>query len=133
MSFSANFELMLLDPRSVFPWLTLNEVEYEDAVTGEIYRVPRHFRTDLSSVPIAVSAIPVIGPLLVMRFFGKGIWLGAEEGILHDWLRRPDKITGLPPVPAHVAHKIYRGALYKRGYPPDLCELYYQAVLRFNS
>ena len=90
-------------------------------------------RTDLSSVPIAVSAIPVIGPLLVMRFFGKGIWLGAEEGILHDWLRRPDKITGLPPVPARVAHRIFRGALYKRGYPPDLCELYYQAVLRFNS
>jgi hypothetical protein len=72
MSFSTNFELMLLDPRSVFPWLTLNEVDYEDEVTGEVYTVPRHFRTDLSSVPIAISVIPVIGPLLVMRFFGKG-------------------------------------------------------------
>lgn len=128
----ANVQVMLLSDREMFPWLTLEPLVYEDPVTGETFTVERNFRTDGASIPIALSLVPVIGPLLSMRYFGGGIWLGFREGVLHDRLRRKDK-EGNTLVPAHVAHKIFRGALYDAGYPADLCENYYAAVVAFNS
>lgn len=129
MAFETMLDVRFLDDRSLFPWLTLAELVYEDPVTGETYVVPRHFRTDGASVPEAIAAIPVIGQALFLRYFGGGVFYGFKEGVLHDYLRRGDN----PPVPAHVAHKIFRAALYEAGYPPDLCETYYTAVRLFNS
>lgn len=122
---------MLLDDRSEFPWITLEPLEYESELTGEIYTVPAHFRTDGASVPMAVGLLPGIGPALLARFFGQGVWQGFKQGVLHDYLRR--KKDGVTLVPAAVAHRIFREALYEAGYPPDLCETYYNAVVIFNS
>jgi hypothetical protein len=32
-----------------------------------------------------------------------------------------------------VAHKVFREALYKAKYPPDMVENYYRALVLFNS
>lgn len=129
MPFNTQLEVVLLDDRSVFPWILTAPLEYECPLTGEVYTVPKHFRTDGASVPAAIVALPIIGPTLLLRFFGKGVFLGFKQGVLHDYLRRGDN----PPVPAHVAHKIFRGALQEAGYPEDLCNAYYAAVKAFNS
>jgi hypothetical protein len=123
----ANFHGMLLNDRHELPWISLRPLEYDDPITGELYIVPANFRTDGSSVPKALIAVPVVGQALALRFMGQGLWLGFREGVLHDWLRRHDV------VPAHLAHKIFRGALYAAGYPPDLCESYFAAVVAANS
>jgi hypothetical protein len=128
----ANLQVMLLNDRHPLPWIMTEKMVYECQLTGETHEVERHFRTDLASIPIAMAAIPVIGPMLVIRYFGRGVWMGARECALHDWLRTPDKYGNLP-VPARVAHRIFRAALYEAGYPPDLCENYYSAVVAFNS
>jgi hypothetical protein len=122
----ANFHGMLLNDRHEFPWISLRSLEYEDPVTGELYIVPNNFRTDGASVPKLLLLIPVIGQALALRFWGSGIWLGFREGVLHDYLIRY-KI-----VPPRLAHRIFRTALYEAGYPPDLCELYYAAVVAAN-
>lgn len=129
MPFVTPLRLQFLDDRSVFPWITTDELVYESELTGETYIVPRHFRTDGASVPEMVAAVPVIGPALFMRYFGRGVFHGFKQGVLHDWLRR----GAPPPVPAAVAHRIFRAALYEAGYPPDMCENYYAAVVAFNS
>lgn len=129
MPFTTPLQVLFLDDRSEFPWLTLAPLVYESELTGEVYEVPRHFRTDGASVPMALSAVPIVGPALANRFFGRGVWHGFKQGVLHDYLRRGDH----PPVPAAVAHRVFREALYEAGYPPDLCETYYAAVVAFNS
>jgi hypothetical protein len=121
----------LLNDREEFPWITLAPLQFEDMLTGKTYTVPKYFRTDGASVPKALVAIPVIGPALFQRFFGQGVWMGFREGVLHDWLRR--KKDGVTPVPADVAHSIFRQALEEAGYPYDLVENYYEAVRKFNS
>lgn len=130
MPFATPLEVMFLDDRNVFPWITLEPLIYESALTGEVYEVPRHFRTDGASIP---QALILFAPPLASRYFGQGVWMGFKQGVLHDWLRRTDKATGKPPVPAAVAHRLFREALYDAWYPPDLCETYYQAVRLFNS
>lgn len=133
MPFITPLDMRLFNPRAKHPFMLLDELVYECPLTGETYTVNKYFRTDLASIPIRLAAIPIIGPALVIRYFGNGVFLGAHEGALHDRLRRPDK-DGNTIVPAHLAHKIFRTALYDR-YPdmPDLCENYYAAVVAFNS
>ena len=121
---------MLLNDRGAYPWITLAPLVYESELTGDTYWIPENFMTDGSSVP---RALILMAPPLAMRFMGQGVWMGFKSGCLHDFLRRPDKITGETPVPAAVAHRVFRESLYESGYPPDLCESYYQAVRLFNS
>lgn len=128
----ANLQIMLLNDRISSPFIMTEKLVYECPLTGETYEVPKHFRTDLASIPMLLSALPVIGPTFVIRFFGHGVWKGAREGALHDWLRTPDT-DGVLPVPAQIAHRIFREALYSADYPSDLCEAYYTAVKLFNS
>jgi len=127
-----NPKLMLLNDREKYPFILLDELWYDCPLTGEVYKIERHFRTDLVSMPIVLAAVPIIGQTLVIRYFGKGVWLGARESILHDRLRRADE-NGNFIVPAHVAHKIFREALYEAGYDPVMCEDYYRALMLFNS
>lgn len=131
MPFLTPLKVMLLNDRERYPWITLAPLVYESEVTGEIYTVPKHFRTDGASVPMAVGLLPVVGPALIARYFGQGVWQGFKQGVLHDFLRR--KKGGVTPVPTHLAHKIFKEALYESGYPPDLVENYYFAVKTFNS
>ena len=132
MPFITPLEVMLLDDRNQFPWITLEPLVYESELTGQTYTVPRNFRTDGSSVPKAIMAIPIIGQALALRYFGQGVWQGFKQGVLHDYLRRADLYGGTF-VSAHIAHKVFREALYAGGYPEDLCETYYRAVVAFNS
>ena len=121
---------MLLNDRGAYPWITLAPLVYESELTGDTYWIPENFMTDGSSVP---RALILMAPPLAMRFMGSGVWQGFKQGVLHDWLRRPDKATGFPPVPAKVAHLIFREALAEAGYPDDLVSSYYAAVVTFNS
>jgi hypothetical protein len=123
---------MLLNDRAEKPWIMLEQLVFDSETTGETHIVPKHFRHDGASLPAAVVLLPVAGPLLFMRYFGKGVFQGFREGTLHDWMRTPDE-NGQTPVPAKVAHMVFREALYAAGYPPDLCETYYAAVVAFNS
>jgi hypothetical protein len=125
-------DLRFFDDRSEFPFLTLQPLEYFSPLTGQTYTVPKYFRTDGASVPVAIAAIPVVGPELLMRYFGHGVFHGFKQGVLHDYLRRkrPD---GTTPVPAETAHAVFREALADAGYPSDLVENYFAAVKAFNS
>ena len=127
MPFLTPLKVQLLNDRAEFPWITLEPLVYE-AKDGTIYTVPRHFRTDGATVSPLLS-VPVIGQALALRFFGEGVWQGFREGVLHDYLRRkrPD---GTRPVPAAVAHRVFKEALEEAGYPYDLVESYYDAVVR---
>ena len=107
------------------PWLTLSPLVYESELTGETYTVPRYFTTDGASVPSALVALPVVGFLLFKRYFGSGVWHGFRAGVLHDYL--------LKSIPKHIAHKVFREALYSEGYPEDLCETYYAAVVDYSK
>lgn len=122
-------KVQLLNDREIFPWITLEPLEYYSPGTGETYTVPRHFRTDGASIPMALAAVPVVGQALVMQFFGQGVWQGFKQGVLHDYLRRGDT----PPVPAATAHFVLREALLDAGYPNELADAYYSAVKVFNS
>jgi hypothetical protein len=126
--FTSPLKVMLLNDRSQFPWITLEPLVYESELTGETYIVPKHFRTDGSSVP---RALMLFAPPLAARFFGQGVWLGFKQGVLHDYLRRSK--DGVTPVPPAVAHRVFREALYAGGYPADVCENFYSAVRLFNS
>ena len=139
---SSELDVRLLNDRERFPWLTLKPLAWFDPETGLTFTVPKYFRTDGASIPIALAALPVIGQSLVIRFFGEGIWQGFKEGVLHDRLRRKraildnlGEVVGYEPpiVPAEVAHRIFREALAAGRYPDDLIESYYQAVRTFNS
>jgi hypothetical protein len=132
MGFETPLVVQFLNDRSVFPWITTEPLVYESALTGGTYTVPRHFRTDGSSIPKALIALPVVGQGLALRFMGKGVWQGFKAGCLHDFLRRPDK-AGRLPVPAYLAHRVFREALIDAGYPDDLVSAYYAAVVLFNS
>jgi hypothetical protein len=125
--FLTPLEVRLLNDRTEYPWLTLSELVYESELTGETYTVPRYFRTDGASVPSALVALPVVGFLLFKRYFGSGVWLGFRAGVLHDSLLRSGE------VPKHLAHKIFREALYSEGYPEDLIETYYAAVVDYSK
>lgn len=127
----ANLSVMLLNDRHHLPWITTEKLIYESPLTGEEYEVPQHFRTDLVSVPTALAALPVIGTAVLLEFFGTGVWKGAREGALHDYLRTPNSF-GKFPVPPIVAHRVFREALYAANYDHRLCELYYRAVVTFN-
>lgn len=129
----SNLYLMLLNDRHKLPWITTEKMLYESPLTGEEYEIPRHFRTDLVTMPKMVAALPGVGSFVLMQFFGKGVWLGAREAVLHDWLRRVNPRTKAPPVPAFLAHRIFREALYSADYNPEMIELYYKAVVVFNS
>lgn len=130
MSFVSPLRMMLLNDRHELPWILTAPLVYESELTGETYWVPEHFRTDGSSVP---RSLILMAPPLAMRFMGAGIWQGFKQGVLHDFLRRPDKETGKPPVPAKVAHLIFLESLRESGYPEDLCSAYFAAVKLFNS
>lgn len=108
----ANLQVMLLSDRHPLPWITTETLMYHYPVTGEVFEVPRHFRTNLVSMPKALIALPVVGVAAFMEFFGSGIWLGARESVLHDWLRT--ERNGSYPVPARTAHEIFRHALEDR-------------------
>lgn len=131
MPFITPLEVMLLNDRVTYPWITLSPLVYESPLTGETYEVPKHFRTDGASIPAAIIAIPITGQALALRFMGQGVWQGFKQGVLHDFLRRKQK-DGTTPVPAKVAHLVFREALIEAGYPNDLCEAYYLAVKTFN-
>jgi hypothetical protein len=129
MPFTTPLNVQLLNDRETFPWITLAPLVYDCPLTGETYTVPKYFRTDGASIPMALVAVPVVGATLAMRFFGEGVWKGFKQGVLHDYLRRGDH----PPVPAATAHAILKEALLDAGYPEDLAESYYCAVVAFNS
>lgn len=124
-----DLKMQLLNDREVFPFITLSTLSYYSPLTGQTYTVPKYFRTDGASVPKALILFPLVGPALFQRFFGRGVWQGFKQGVLHDYLRRGDH----PPVPAAIAHAVFKEALYDAGYPEDLCENYYAAVVSFNS
>ena len=130
MPFLTPLKVQLLNDRAEFPWITLEPLVYE-AKDGTIYTVPKHFRTDGASVT-ALLSVPVIGQALALRFFGEGVWQGFRCGVLHDWARRkrPD---GTRPMPAASAHKLFKEALEEEGYPEDLVQNYYAAVVKLNS
>jgi len=132
MFVSPPLKVMLIDDRAQFPWFVLEPQQYECDLTGETYFVERGFRTDGASVPVALAAFPLVGPLLLMQYFGGGVFMGFREGVLHDRLRREDE-NGETLVPAHIAHKVFREALRKGGYSDALVENYYAAVKAFNS
>lgn len=133
MPFLTPLKVMLLNDRAEHPWILLEPLVYYSDLTGETYAAPTHFRTDGSSVPMALAAVPVVGQFLVIRFFGQGVWQGFKEGVLHDFLRRKNKATGEPPVPSELAHLLFREALTNSGYSDDLVDSYYDAVVAFNS
>lgn len=124
---------MLVSDRHRLPWILTEQLIYESPLTGEEYIIPRHFRTNLVSMPKMVAALPGIGSFVVLKFLGQGVWMGAREAVLHDWLRTPDKRWRNLPVPPIVAHRVFREALYTSNYSPEMIELYYQAVVTFNS
>ena len=129
MPFHTPLKVQLLSDRTEFPWITLAPLVYESELTGDTYWVPEHFRTDGSSIP---RSLILFAPPLAARFMGSGVWQGMKEGVLHDFLRRPDK-SGKPPVPAKVAHLVFKEALTEADYPDDLVSAYYAAVVTFNS
>ena len=129
MPFHTPLKVQLLNDRTTFPWILTAPLVYESELTGETYWIPENFRTDGSSIP---RSLILLAPPLAMRFMGKGVWQGFREGCLHDWLRRKDK-DGKHPVPAKVAHLIFKEALTEANYPDDLISAYYQAVKLFNS
>lgn len=141
MPFLDPLKLQFLDERGEFPFITIEPRRWQDPETGEIHTIPKHFMTDGASVPVALAALPVIGQALVLRYFGKGVFLGFGEGVLHDHLRRKpaiwngDQIIGYgePPVTAAVAHEKFRRALVEGGYQDDMIQNYVAAVLAFNS
>lgn len=118
-------DVRLLDDRAEKPWLTISPRRYEDPETGEIHTIPKGFLTDGASLPVALVAVPLLGPLLFLRYFGKGVFQGFAEGVLHDYL--------LTVLPAHEANRIFRTALYEAGYPEDLCETYFGAVSNYSK
>lgn len=120
----------MLSDRAQYPWILTAPLVYESEVLGDTVWVPENFLTDGSSVP---RALILMAPPLAMRFMGSGVWQGFKQGVLHDWLRRPEKATGKPPVPAKVAHLVFRESLTEAGYPDDLVSAYYAAVRTFNS
>lgn len=136
MSFVSPFttlQMMLLNDRHRLPWILTEKLVYESPLTGEEYTIPRNFRTNLVSMPKMLAALPGIGGFVVLKFFGQGVWLGAKEAVLHDWLRTPDRTSGELPVSPIVAHRIFRESLYDAGYDSEMIELYYSAVVTFNS
>lgn len=124
--FLSALDVRLLNDRAPMPWQLIAPLEYADPLTGETYTVPKWFRTDGASLPAALVALPVIGQLLFLRYFGQGVFQGFREGVLHDYLLR----SGI--VPRRLAHRMFRTALYEAGYPPDLVETYYAAVVAAN-
>lgn len=128
----ANLHVMLVSDRHRLPWILTEKLVYESPLTGDEYEIPRHFRTNLVSMPKMLAALPGIGGFAVLKFMGEGVWMGAREAVLHDWLRTRNRSGDLP-VPAMVAHRVFREALYGANYAPDMIELYYAAVVNFNS
>lgn len=127
----ANLHVMLVSDRHKLPWILTERLVYESPLTGEEYEIPRHFRTNLVSMPKMLAAVPGIGGYTVLKFMGEGVWMGAREAVLHDWLVTKDR-GGHFPVPPAVAHRVFREALYNASYEPDMIELYYMAVVNFN-
>ena len=127
----ANLQVMLLSDRHHLPWILTEPLMYHYPVSGEVFEVPRHFRTNLVSMPKSLIALPVVGVAAFMEFFGEGVWLGARESVLHDWLRT--ERDGAYPVPASTAHQIFRYALEEAEYPAHVVDLYHKAVSLFNS
>jgi hypothetical protein len=123
--FLDQLDVRLLDDRAEKPWLTISPRRYEDPETGEIHTIPKGFLTDGASLPAALVAVPLLGPLLFLRYFGKGVFQGFAEGVLHDYL--------LTVLPAHEANRIFRTALIEAGYPEDLIETYYAAVVDYSK
>jgi hypothetical protein len=122
----------LIDEHAEFPWAVIGPLRWMDPETGEIHAIPDGFRTDGSSFPKLMMAIPFIGAFLSMRHFGNGMWLGFAGGTLHDYLRRSDENDNTP-VPPDVAHLKFKRALIEDGFSEDVVENYYAAVVKFNS
>lgn len=125
----ANLQLMLLNDRHPLPWILTERLMYEYPPTGEVFEIPENFRTDLVSMPKALIALPVVGNAAFNSFFGTGIWKGARESVLHDFLCT--KQNGTYPVEIGAAHRIFRHALLEADYPEPMANAYYQAVVAF--
>lgn len=85
MPFTTPLQVQFLDDRSEFPFITISPLVYECELTGETYTVPKHFRTDGASVPEALAAVPVVGQSLFLRYFGRGVFHGFKQGVVHDY------------------------------------------------
>lgn len=132
MFVGAPLKVMLIDDRAEFPWFVLEPQQYECELTGDTYIIPRGFRTDGASVPIAIAAVPLVGAALAIRYFGGGVFKGFRQGVLHDFLCRKNA-SGNTPVTKKVAHLVFREALYSAGYPEEMIENYYAALRMFNK
>jgi hypothetical protein len=131
MPFITPLKLQLLNESSEFPWILLEDYSWQDPDTDEVFTAPKHFRTDGASVPIAIAAIPVIGQALVMKMFATGMFKAFKPGVIHDWARREK--DGTRPMPAADAHLLLKRIMEEQGYPEDIVEAYYKAVVTFNS
>lgn len=120
-------QVMLLNDRHPLPWITTEKLVYEYPPTGQEFEVPKNFRTNLVSMPKAIMAVPIVGQALFFEFFGEGVWLGARESVLHDWLCTPDE-NGVFPVDRPTANAIFRYALQEANYPPGVVEKYYAGL-----
>lgn len=131
MPFLDPLNMQLLNESNVFPWMLLERFRWQDPATGEIYEAPKYFRTDGASIPIEISAVPVIGQALIMRLFATGMFKAFKPGVIHDWARR--KVNGVRPMPAAQAHLLLKNIMTEQGYPQDIIDDYYAAVVKFNS
>lgn len=131
MPFITPLKMQLLNEDNVFPWLLLEPFTWLDPETGEEYTAPKYFRTDGASVPPAIALVPIVGPALLTRLMATGMFKAFKAGVIHDWARRA--INGVRPMPAADAHKLLRKIMIEQGYPMDIVEDYYNAVVIANS
>ena len=120
MPFLTTLELRLISDRSPFPWMTTQVLSWQRPSTGQVFSTPKYFRTDGASIPFAVACIPVVGPMLLARYFGAGLWLGFREGVLHDAITRGPE----PMVTMDEGIAIFREALTESGYAQDMIDTY---------
>lgn len=125
----ANLQVMLLNDRIDLPWILTEKLVYEYPPTGEVFEIQKHFRTNLVSMPKELIALPIVGNIAFSEFFGHGVWLGARESVLHDFLCT--KENGTYPVEIGAAHRIFRHAMLESGYPESVANAYYRAVVEF--
>ena len=131
MPFITPLKLQLLNESNVFPWILLDDFSWQDPETGEVHTAPKHFRTDGASNRIEIGLIPLIGMPMLMRMFATGMFKAFKPGVIHDAARR--KVNGVRPMPAAEAHLLLKRIMEEQGYPQDLVDSYYAAVVAFNS
>jgi len=131
MPFITPLKMQLLNEDNVFPWILLDDFIWEDPVTGEQHKAKKHFRTDGASNRIELGLIPIIGMPMLMRMFATGMFKAFKPGVIHDAMRR--KVNGVRPMSAAEAHLLLKRIMEEQGYPQDVVDAYYAAVVTFNS